>query len=258
MTLTANRPTVTIRPSPVFAGLVCALLLSGYLCAAEIGNAKATVFVFVTLAWIVSLCLHEFAHAFVAFRGGDRSVAEKGYLTLNPLRYTNVGLSLALPVLFLLLGGIGLPGGAVWINRGALRSKAAQSWCALAGPIANLLVAAAVLFPTKLGLVGPSRLAGALAFVGYLQIWAALLNLLPVPSLDGYAALEPFLPRRIRAAVYPYRFVALLALFVAVNGIHPFGRALHSVAIGLVHSFGVTTSTLREGYVAYRILHRAF
>ena len=67
--------------------------------------------------WKAQVALHEFGHALVAFWGGDRSVVDKGYLTLNPLKYTHPFLSLVLPMLILVLGGIGLPGGAVYINR---------------------------------------------------------------------------------------------------------------------------------------------
>ena len=65
-------------------------------------------FIFVLVGWIFSLCLHEFAHAAVAFAGGDTSVREKGYLTFNPLRYVDPIASLFVPLVFLLLGGIGL------------------------------------------------------------------------------------------------------------------------------------------------------
>ena len=47
--------------------------------------------------WAVSLCLHEFGHAAVAYRGGDLSVRDKGYLTLDIRRYTDLGLSFVLP-----------------------------------------------------------------------------------------------------------------------------------------------------------------
>lgn len=65
-------------------------------------------FVFVFVLWIASLCLHEFAHAQGAFVGGDTSVEEKGYLTLNPLRYTDPMLSIVWPLIFLALGGYGI------------------------------------------------------------------------------------------------------------------------------------------------------
>ena len=47
------------------------------------------VFIVVTVLWVFSVCLHEFGHAWAAYCGGDRTVREKGYLTLNPLHYTN-------------------------------------------------------------------------------------------------------------------------------------------------------------------------
>ncbi len=69
-------------------------------------------FFIVTVLWIFSVCLHEFGHAIVAYYGGDTSVREKGYLTFNPLKYTHPVYSLLMPVIFMMLGGIGLPGGA--------------------------------------------------------------------------------------------------------------------------------------------------
>ena len=51
-------------------------------------------FTFVIAGWIVSLCLHEFGHAFTAWRFGDHDVAVRGYLTLNPFKYSNPLLSL--------------------------------------------------------------------------------------------------------------------------------------------------------------------
>ena len=92
--------------------------------------------------WAVSLCLHEFGHAYVAYRAGDRSVRDKGYLTLDIRRYTDVGLSFVLPVVFLLLGGIPLPGGAVWIEHGRIRSRAMRTLVSLAGPRATWCSAA--------------------------------------------------------------------------------------------------------------------
>ena len=102
---------------------------------------KATTFIVVIVGWIFSLCLHEFSHSVVAYYGGDTSVKDKGYLTFNPLKYTNPVLSIILPVIFLLLGGIGLPGGAVYIESSRLRSKRWESAVSLAGPAANLVVA---------------------------------------------------------------------------------------------------------------------
>ncbi len=95
---------------------------------------------FVLAGWAVTLCLHEFGHAAVAYKGGDFSVRDKGYLTLDIRRYTDPVLSIVLPLILLAIGGIPLPGGAVWINHHALRSKKIESLVSLAGPTANLVI----------------------------------------------------------------------------------------------------------------------
>ena len=146
-------------------------------------------FIFVLVGWIFSLCLHEFAHAAVAFLGGDTSVREKGYLTFNPLRYMDPIASLFVPLVFLLLGGIGLPGGAVYIDARRLRSRWWACAVALAGPAANLAIAGLLVLVLSRGAIARSAAAPALAFLALLQVTAVLLNLLPLPPLDGYRAI---------------------------------------------------------------------
>jgi Zn-dependent protease len=163
----------------------------------------------VCAGWIFSLCLHEFSHALVAYWGGDLSVKRKGYLTFNPLKYTDPGYSIALPLLFLLMGGLGLPGGAVYIDCERLRNRWWQSAVSAAGPGANILLAVllAKIFQLLIGgnfesidqIEGASFLLSSVAFLIYLQIFAAIFNLLPIPGLDGYGMIEPWLSDRLRA-----------------------------------------------------------
>src|SRR5262245_30981546 len=98
-----------LKQSGVFLDLMIGLLGLAALMAALPDYARFMVFPFVVLGWLVSLCLHEFGHAYAAYRYGDFSVVGKGYLTLNPLRYTDVQFSIIWPLMFLALGGIGLP-----------------------------------------------------------------------------------------------------------------------------------------------------
>ena len=115
--LVVGVPREAFRPSILFlclvalTGTTAAMLWFGY------GNAGLNAFGFVIGGWLVTLCLHEYAHAVVAYRAGDVGVAERGYLTLNPLKYSHPLLSIVLPVVVVVLGGIGLPGGAVWVDR---------------------------------------------------------------------------------------------------------------------------------------------
>src|SRR5512142_2165373 len=98
-------------------------------------------FAIALIGWMFTLCLHEFSHALVAYYGRDYTVRAKGYLTFNPLKYTHPVYSIVLPLLFLVMGGIGLPGGAVYIEKWRLRSRAWVTAVSLAGPSANLLLA---------------------------------------------------------------------------------------------------------------------
>src|SRR5512136_1879944 len=178
--------------------------------------ATLVTFLVVIVGWIFSLCLHEFSHALVAYYGGDTSVRQKGYLTFNPLKYTHPVYSILLPMVFLLLGGIGLPGGAVYIETWRLRSKRWESAVSLAGPPANLvlaLVLAIILHftPASAGGVWP-----ALAFLALLQVMAAVLNLIPVPPFDGYGVLAPYLGRNLRANINQAGTLIMLVVFFAL------------------------------------------
>jgi Zn-dependent protease len=209
-----------VRPSPVFLGIVAVFVVTGAL----IWNAgqdiskptRLAVFGFVLAGWVVSLCLHEFGHAFFAWRSGDHGIATRGYLTLNPLKYVNVGLSIVLPLLFVLAGGIGMPGGAVYVDRGAINGRLKNSLISAAGPLANVLFAVilAVLVSNATG-SEHAVFWTAMSYLAFLQVTAAILNLLPVPGLDGFGIWEPFLPRdwvAKAAQVGGYGFMALFLL----------------------------------------------
>jgi Zn-dependent protease len=180
--------------------------------------AYAGVFVFVIAGWVVSLCLHEFGHAITAWRFGDHDVPVRGYLSLDPRRYSQPMLSLGLPMLIIALGGIGLPGAAVYVRTSSM-TAAQRTLVSLAGPSANLLLAVLALGLTRCFFdpAHPVLWAG-VAFLGFLQVTAVILNLLPIPGLDGYGALEPHLsPENQRALdqFKPYGVLLLLLLFLA-------------------------------------------
>jgi Zn-dependent protease len=158
-------------------------------------------FLIVLVGWVFSLCLHEFAHAFVAYQGGDYTVKDKGYLTFNPLKYTHPVYSLLLPLLFLMMGGIGLPGGAVYIEKWRLRGRAWETAVSLAGPSANAALAVILGVALNILPVSSTGIWPGLAFLGLLQVTAVVLNLIPLPPFDGFGALEPYLPMNLRMNV---------------------------------------------------------
>ncbi len=139
------------RPSPVFLGIVALWVTGGVMAWYEFGSPIFNVILFVLAGWVVSLCLHEYAHALFAFHSGDHGVASRGYLTLNPLKYAHPVLSIGLPLLFLLLGGIGLPGGAVWVDRHAVKGRLNAAMISAVGPGANLAFLLLLTIPFAIG-----------------------------------------------------------------------------------------------------------
>ncbi|MCX6059208.1 MAG: site-2 protease family protein [Chloroflexi bacterium] len=150
-------------------------------------------FVIVIVGWVFSLCLHEFSHALVAYYGGDTTVKDKGYLTFNPLKYTHPVYSLLIPMIFLLMGGIGLPGGAVYIERWRLRDKKWETAVSLVGPFSNAILALILGLILRFGPVTATGIWPGVAFLGLLQVSAVVLNLIPLPPFDGFGAIEPYL-----------------------------------------------------------------
>lgn len=239
-----RRPWPTLRGvfgvSPVFLAIAAVTAASG--AALWFGimprAVGALTIVFVTAGWVVSLCVHEFGHALVAYLGGDRSVAASGYLTLNPLRYTNLVFSIGLPVLFLLLGGIGLPGGAVYINHSMLRTRAWSTAVSLAGPLGTLVCAAVAAAPFFFSHdtaweTAHLSFAAALAFLGFIEIFALVLNLIPVPGLDGFGAIRPWLPRSWQFTASRLGMNGIFLVFLVLWFFAPARNAFYSVVFQL-------------------------
>ena len=159
------------------------------------------------IGWIMSVVLHEFAHGLVGYLGGDYTIKERGGLTLNPIQYIDPIFSLLLPAIFLMMGGVPLPGGVTYIRRDLLKSRLWDSAVGAAGPAMNfiLFILLALPFHPKLGWIDTNMpqnqyqpwqiFIGALAL---LQILAVGINLLPVPPLDGFNIIAPYLKPDLR------------------------------------------------------------
>jgi len=217
--LVVGVPRDAFRPSVLFLCLVTLTGTTGAMLWVGYGNVRLNAFGFVICGWLVSLCLHEYAHALVAYRAGDIGVAERGYLTLNPLRYSHPLLSIVLPVVVVVLGGIGLPGGAVWVDRHQIPGRLRHTLVSAAGPATNVIFAIGLSLPFALGWADSRRgdFWAALALLAFLQVTASLLNLLPVPGLDGGNIIQPWLSEQWRRGydlMAPYGFILLFALLV--------------------------------------------
>lgn len=212
-------------------------------------------FICVFVSWIFSVCLHEFGHAYVALKGGDDTVVEKGYLSMNPLAYAHPVYSFVLPLVFLVLGGVGLPGGAVYINDGLLRSKGWRCAVSLAGPATNLLQALVLCVPFWchwLDGVQHTLLPCTLALLIQLQICALLFNLLPVPSLDGFGAIAPWLPLRVREHALVHSQNYLWILFLAFFYVAPVSQAFWQVLYGITDFLHIDSALIWAGWEEFR------
>lgn len=229
----------------VFPGLVLIAVLAAYAAATGTAPVNLWIFVVVLAGWVITLCLHEFAHAATALAGGDMSVRARGYLTLNPFRYVNAAYSIVIPVVILAIGGIPLPGGAVLIENHRLRSRAWSSLVSLAGPLTNLVLGVVLALVTRALLAGdtivyflPNGLVQALAFLALLQFVTAILNILPVPGFDGFGVIAPFLSPQWQRTTAPMRGWAPLVVFVLLFSSRQLGDALFGAADHLMDLFG--------------------
>ncbi|MGI8417167.1 MAG: site-2 protease family protein [Nakamurella sp.] len=215
------------RGALVFPLILAITAAAAVACARGASPVGLWVFVFVLGGWLITLCLHEFAHAVVSLAGGDTSVRERGYLTLNLLRYTDPANSFIIPLVLLAIGGIPLPGGAVLVEPGRLRYRWWSSLVSAAGPVTNLLAGIVL---TLVATPIDSVLGSAVAFLALIQFVVAILNILPVPGFDGFGVITPYLSNRFLQQIQPYRQWAPLGVFAILWGVPGASGWLFAVA----------------------------
>jgi Zn-dependent protease len=181
---------------------------------------KVTVF---ALPVLFAITLHEAAHGYVARHFGDMTAHAAGRISLNPLRHIDLVGTVIVPLLSLLAADI-LFGWAkpVPVNFANLRHpKQDMLWVAAAGPASNLVMALAWAAAYKLGsTLEPAHAAALwLTLVGasgvFVNVIFMVLNLLPLPPLDGGRIAVSLLPPRWAfrfAQVERYGFIILIAL----------------------------------------------
>lgn len=228
------------RPSSTFLALVGLTVLTGVLLAASPpeGAVRMLMVVFIVSGWLVQLCIHEYGHALAGYLGGDHGVAGRGALTLDPAAYTNPLLSVILPLVFLLLGGIPLPGGLVYVDRNRLRSRRWELAVSAGGPIGTLLFVGIVCAPflaLQDGWITEGNLDFWVALSGLAQvsILALVLNLLPIPPLDGFNIASHWMSYETRAYAYSMGWMPLMLLYVFFSIPSPFVDAFWDFNTGL-------------------------
>jgi Zn-dependent protease len=174
--------------------------------------------------WI-SLSVHEWAHAWSAYRLGDDTAAMMGRMTINPLAHID-------PIGTILLPLLGIPFG--WAKpvpvqphrfRRDINMRTGMMITAIAGPISNLCLAAAsmlllaIVLRFKPDFLDSGLVAGIVLFkMIFLNVVLAVFNLLPIPPLDGSRVADGLMPRALRPAwenlcrLGPFALMAVILL----------------------------------------------
>jgi Zn-dependent protease len=193
------------------------------------------VFLITTVGLLLSLTIHEFAHAFMADRLGDPTPRHQGRLTLNPLAHLD---PLGTVLLLLTHFGWGKP---VQFDPHNLKNPLQDgALVAAAGPAMNLLVAFLLSLLLRFHVVTGPLLSFALAQIIFINIGLALFNLIPVHPLDGSKVILAVLPRQL---AYEYEnfmgqfgyFVLLALILPLFNGVAPVSLLLSPAITFLAH-----------------------
>lgn len=174
---------------------------------------------------VVSLGLHEMAHAWVALKCGDTTARDMGRLTPDPRAHIDPVMTLLLPAILLWTsGGRTCFGGArpVPVNNARLRNPARDMmFVALAGPASNLLIAVVLTLAWKGavygGLFQPQDVGSwVLQMSVYFNLLLVAFNLVPIPPLDGSRVASFFLPASVRETYNSFSTLGMLAVFAFV------------------------------------------
>lgn len=186
--------------------------------------------------FMISIGLHEAAHAYSAAYFGDDTPAKEGRLTINPIAHLDL-----MGSLMLVIAGFGW-GKSVNVDPRNLRNANVQMpLIAAAGPFANLLLVIVSVLLMKL-VHGSSLnfLTEAMGLSALLNAFLMFLNLLPIPPLDGSKVIRPFLPHKIGLKYdewAPYGFVVFLGLLFLPGISTVFMKTLHNLSMGTIGFF---------------------
>jgi Zn-dependent protease len=191
---------------------------------------------------LLSFPVHEFAHAWTAYRLGDGTAKMFGKLTLNPIaHFDQVGGTML--VLSILLTGFPFGFAQTPVNPRNLRGKYGEAIVALAGPLTNLIIAAAVAIPLRIFLSqtdllrsNPELWTNVLSILHFIVLYSialGLFNLIPIPPLDGGTIMLSLVPPRtawqLRPILSQYGFLMIIVLIIPLGGQSILGRFLFPI-----------------------------
>ncbi len=199
--------------------------------------------VFVAVAFLYSVIIHEISHGLMAQSMGDTTARDAGRLTLNPIKHLDLFGSILLPLMMLIFASVsGFPlvfGYAKPVPYNPFNlsdQRYGPTKVAIAGPLSNVLLA--VLFGLVLRFLPGFSGEKMLEFIVKLNLNLAIFNLIPIPPLDGHWLLFTFLPQRFIEVKYflvrygVFLFIFLIILLSSFNFLSPLINFLFVVIVG--------------------------
>jgi Zn-dependent protease len=182
--------------------------------------------IFTIAVFVFSAVIHEYMHGWAANEQGDQTAKMLGRLTLNPLAHLDLWGSFLMPALLY----FGTSGAFVFgyakpvpYNPFALRDrKYGAAKVAAAGPLANLAMALAFGAILRFMPLGSEALIGAFAAIIHVNLILAVLNLIPLPGLDGSKVLMPFLPLSWQQLYLRLEAQSMLLVFFVIMLLFPY------------------------------------
>ncbi|MBM7648317.1 Zn-dependent protease [Bacillus ectoiniformans] len=175
---------------------------------------------FVVVSLIVAFTVHEFAHAYVAYKFGDDTAKDQGRLTLNPIQHLD-----PIGTILILIAGFGWARPVPVDRRNFQNPRLAGVLVSLAGPMSNFiiaLIAYAILFFSLGGGIPPFFL-DMLNMMVWLNVVLFVFNLLPFPPLDGYRIIEDLSPASVRVKLSQYeQYGTLIFLIVVITPLYQY------------------------------------